>query len=193
MQHRCAESTEPVGDEFLNDDPMIEYLLAFGDEKDNEDDGDGKWTIVQKLRKKIMGMVKIRRGLTVDSGAADHVMPLGWLIMFLVVKSLGQMRGLHYVAASGTRIPNLGQQIVKFMTMDGTWTELIFQIAAINKPLISVSKLNENGYRVVFDDDSSYILHKKSKRVIKMRKERSVFVIDAYVNKKPDTGFTGQR
>ena len=113
-----------------------------------------------------MNMVKIKKGLTVDSGAADHVMPIGWLLMFLVVKSLGMLRGLHYVAADGTRIPNAGQQLVKFMTLDGTWTELLFQIAAINKPLVSVSKLNEAGYKVV---------------------------IDAHVPKKLETGFSRPR
>ena len=82
--------------------------------------------------------------------------------------------------------------MVKFMTLDGQWVELMFQVAAINKPLVSVSKLTEQGYRVVFDDES-YIYHKKSKQVIKMRKERGVYVVDAYVPKKADSGFTRPR
>jgi hypothetical protein len=49
------------------------------------------------------------------------------------------------------------------MTLDGTWTELLFQIAAINKPLVSVSKHNEAGYKVVSDENNSYIMHKKTK------------------------------
>jgi hypothetical protein len=150
-------------------------------------------SIAQKVKRKLMNMVKIKKGLTVDSGAADHVMPIGWLLMFLVVKSLGMLRGLHYVAADGTRIPNVGQQLVKFMTLDGTWTELLFQIAAINKPLVSVSKLNEAGYKVVFDENNSYIMNKKTKKVIKMKKEKGVFVIDAYVPKKLETGFSRPR
>ena len=73
----------------------------------------------------------------------------------------------------------MGQRLVRFMAIDGTWTELMFQVAAINKPLVSVSKLIEKGYRVIFDDDLSYILHKQTKNIIKMRKERGVFVVDA--------------
>ena len=95
-------------------------------------------------------------------------MPAGWLIMFVVL-------------------------LIRFMIIDGTWTEFMFQVAAINKPLVSVSKLNESGYWVVFDEDKSYILHKKTKKVIHMRKERGVFMIDAYVAKKPSQGFKGQR
>ena len=128
-----------------------------------------------------------------DSGAADHVMPIGWLLMLLVVKALGSIRRLHHVAADGTLIPNVGQQLIKFMTLDGTWTQLLFQIAAINKPLVSVSKLNEAGYKVIFDDGSSYMIHKKTKKVIKTKKEKGVFVIDAYVPKRPKAGFSRPR
>ena len=140
-----------------------------------------------------LSLEKIKKGLTVDSGAADHVMPIGWLILLKVLSSVGSRCGLHYVAADGTRIPNVGQQLVRFMTLDGTWTELMFQLAAINKPLVSVSKLIENGYKVVFDDDNSYILHKKTKKIIKMRKERGVFVVDAYISKLPEQGFSRRR
>ena len=191
----ATQATEPVEDEFLISDgyddglnDLVSDILVFG-----EDANDKDISIVHKLRKKIAGMVKIRKGLTVDSGAADHVMPIGWLIMFMVMKSIGQIRGLCYVAANGSRIPNAGEQHVRFMTLDGTWTELVFQLAGINKPLISVSKLIEAGYRVVFDEENSYIMHKKTRKIIKMTKERGVFVIDAYVQKSPDAGFTRPR
>ena len=57
---------------------------------------------MSKLRKRLQGMVQIKKGLTIDSGAADHVMPLGWLIWILVVLSAGSLKCLHYVAASGS-------------------------------------------------------------------------------------------
>ena len=171
--------------------PMnFEFLLAFGDGVEVENDTD--LSLAQKLGKKIMNMVRIRKGLTVDSGAADHVMPIGWLVMFIVMASLGSKRGLHYVAADGTRIPNLGQQLVRFMTLDGTWCEFMFQVAGIHKPLVSVSKLLKAGYRVVFDEENSYIIHKKTKQIIKMKKERGVSVVDAYVTR-ASQGFTRPR
>ena len=79
------------------------------------------------------------------------------------------------------------------MTIDGVWVDILFQIAAIHKPLVSVSKLNESGYKVVFDEDRSYIIHKKTKKVINMRKERGVFTIDFFVAKNPEQGFKGRR
>ena len=127
-------------------------------------------------------MIEVRKGLTIDSGAADHVMPLGWLTWIIVMASAGSLRGLHYVAASGTRIPNLGQQTVKFLTQNGTWAQWIFQVAAVNKPLVSVSKLIDDGWRVVFDEEASYIKHKKTGNTINIRRERGVFVVDAFVD-----------
>ena len=37
---------------------------------------------------------------------------------------------------------------------------------------------------MIFDDDNSYVMHKKTKKVIKMKKGKGVFVVDAYVPKK---------
>ena len=76
--------------------------------------------------------------------------------MFVVLESIGTIRGVHYVSADGTRIPSVVQQLIWFMVIDGTWTEIMFQLAVINKSLVSVSKLNESGYRVIFDDE---VLH----------------------------------
>ena len=153
MEEEFDEGVETVTnhvEEEEIDPPMNfldQYILSFGDEQKQEDESEDRpLSLAERLRKKISSMVKIRKGLTVDSGAADHVMPVGWLIMFIVLKSIGSIRGVHYVAADGTRIANVGQQLIRFMTIDGTWTEIMFQLAAIHKPLISVSKLNETGY-----------------------------------------------
>ena len=46
---------------------------------------------------------------------------------------------------------------------------------------------------MIFDDDNSYILHKKTKKIIKMRKERGVSVVDVYMAKDSNQGFKRQR
>ena len=80
------------------------------------------------------------------------------------------------------------------MTLDGTWTELMFQLASMMTLLVSVSKSIENGgYRVVSDEKNSYILNKKTKNISKMKKERGVCVVDVFMRKNPGAGFGGQR
>ena len=51
-----------------------------------------------------------------------------------------------------------------------------------------MSKLNEAGYKVVSDENNSHIMHKKTKKVIQMKKEKGAFVIDAYMPKNPEAG-----
>ena len=107
--------------EMVDDDPIEQDVSALPAEADEK-----KGNFLSKLRERLKGMIQIKKGLTIDSGAADHVMPLGWLVWILVVASAGSLRGLHYVAASGTRIPNMGQQTVKILTQNGTWACLLY-------------------------------------------------------------------
>ena len=89
--------------------------------------------------------------------------------------SLGALRGLHYVSASGGRIPNMGERKVDFMTEEGTWASIIFQVAGINKPLLSVSKLINDNWRVVFDEEESFMIHKIPRSISRSR-EKGVFL-----------------
>ena len=81
-------------------------------------------------------------GGAIDSGAAEHVIPYGWVTSVLV-----------------------------------TWT---FQVAKINKPLLSVSKLIDGDMRVVFDKDGSYLYNKITGDIVRIKRERGVFVIEAF-------------
>ena len=62
----------------------------------------------------------------------------------------------------------------------------MFQVASVNKPLASVSHLTDIGYCVVFNRhqgrDVSYLLHKDTNTFWKLRRERGVFVMDAFLS-----------
>ena len=143
------------------------------------------------------------RGITVDSGAADPVMPRRLLRGKSKVRpSAASKLGVHYVAADDARIPNEGEADFAFKTQDGQPISWVFQIAEVNKILAAVSALVDSGHRVIFDRDeitkmdASFILHKSSGKSIKMRRDRNVWVIDAYVEESEDedngSGFAGQ-
>ena len=135
---------------------------------------------------RIANMWQCHRGFTVDSGAADHVIPWGWVRFVQIVASIGSLAGVHYVAASGTRIPNQGEQRIRFMTRDGVVASLLFQVAKVNKPLCSVSKLIDDNMRVVFDKTGSYILNKTTGEVMRIKRERGVFVLEAFLPQNPN-------
>ena len=95
--------------------------------------------------------------MTIDSGAADHVIPPNWIPGVPIVPSPGSKRGVRYIAANGAKLPNLGQMVVAFENSVGTAGKILFQVANISKPLVSVSKLIDDGHQVVFDKRASYI------------------------------------
>jgi hypothetical protein len=159
---------------------QIEYdLMPVGDPTSNPKRK--TWAArCKEAKAMIASMFAISRGFTVDSGAADHVIPFGWIKFLEVLDSIGSRMGVTYIAASGTRIPNQGEQRVPFMTREGSWMEIVFQVAKINKPLLSVSKLIDGDMRVVFDKDRSYLYNKVTGDIVRIKRERGVFVLEAF-------------
>lgn len=129
------------------------------------------------------------RGVTIDSGAADNVMPRRMLRgkCGKVRSSAASRAGVHYVAANNGRIRNEGEADLHFTSNEGNPLEWTFQIAEVNKVLASVSALVDSNHRVVFDKDKktgadiSFITDKSTNVSTKMRRERNVWVVDAWV------------
>lgn len=136
---------------------------------------------------KLETMINSHRGFTIDSGAAEHVIPLGWKNSILRKESEGSRRGVHYVAAPGARVPNVGEQRVPFWTTDGAGTSWLFQFAETNKPLVLVAELTVDGWKVAFNRDGSCLGRKRSGQLIARRREWGVFVVDADLETYPPT------
>ena len=141
--------------------------------------------------------MKMARGITVDSGAADNVLPRRILRKWMRVRQSQASRdGVHYVAANGSRIRNEGEVDFKFETKNGDKHSWVFQVAEVNKVLASVSSLVDSGHTVTFDKDPetgvdlSRIIHKKTGKSVPMRRDRNVWTIDTFVN--DDAGFSRQ-
>jgi hypothetical protein len=135
---------------------------------------------------------RMARGITVDSGAADNVMPrrlvIGKWNRGKIKPSEASRAGVHYVAANNGRIKNEGEVNFKFNTSSGDSKSMCFQVAEVNKALAAVSALVDSNHRVVFDRDMktgadiSFIIDKKTNLSTKMRRERNVWVIDAWID-----------
>ena len=76
----------------------------------------------------------------------------------------------------------------KFNTSSGDLKSMCFQVADVNKALAAVSALVDSNHRVVLDKDMktgayiSFIIDKKTNLCTKMRRERNVWVIDAWID-----------
>ena len=134
------------------------------------------------------------KGMTVDSGAADNVIPRRMVKgrNNVIRPSPGSRRGVHYVSASNDRIPNEGECDFHFSTKDGQDQSFVFQIAEVNKALCAVSYLVDHGNQVIFDQDeatgldTSRIINKETGQVIQLIRDRNVWPIEAYINEDVD-------
>ena len=137
------------------------------------------------------------RGVTVDSGAADNVLPRRIIRKWMKMRESAASRaGVHYVAANGARIPNEGEVDLPFETKDGSPHSWTFQVAEVNKVLAAVSALVDAGHRVTFDKDLatgvdlSFITNKTTGESIRMVRDRNVWTIDVYINEDASLGFS---
>ena len=76
------------------------------------------------------------------------------------------------------------------MSKEGVIAALTFQMAKVDKPLASVAKLIDEYYKTVFDKTGSFILNKKDVSIMRLRRERGVFLLDAYVSQDPTKSIT---
>ena len=86
----------------------------------------------------------------VDSGAAAPVAPPSMAPGLPVRESAGSKAGKTYTSASGHGMENLGEQLLACVTDNGIATEVLFQMADVSCPLVSVSAICDQGNRVVF-------------------------------------------
>ena len=92
------------------------------------------------------------------------------------------------MSATSHRIRNEGETDLNFASREGTQLSWTFQVAEVNKVLAAVSALVDTNHRVVFDkdettgEDVSYILNKTNMDYIRMRRDRNVWVLDAFID-----------
>ena len=103
--------------------------------------------------------------ITIDSGASNSVAPIGEFPGVPLQPSNGSRLGKMFVTADGTRIPNLGEKTVKLKMADGGIRSIKFQIADVNKILLSVDRLTRAGHKVVFSSNDPHIVDKSGKKI----------------------------
>lgn len=125
------------------------------------------------------GREKVNKGrITIDSGAAESVIPPDMLEEVPIQESAGSRSGLYYIAANGGKMPNVGEKHVRFRTKEGLVSSVLFQVTAARKPLASVSKIVRKGNKVVFAPDSSYIENIASGQRMNIVEDRGTYHLD---------------
>ena len=116
-----------------------------------------------------------------DSGAAAPVAPLSMLPHVTIQPSPGSQRGQTYTSASKHKVKNLGQQRIRACTEDGDETQVLFQIADVSKPLVSVASICERGSRVLFGRSGGVVIDMKSGKEIPIYKRNGIYVLSLWL------------
>ena len=111
-----------------------------------------------------------------DSGAEESVAPPGFFAAAMVPSPMSKAGG-KYRAANGTRIRNLGQQQVAFTSAEGHKCAMPFQVAGVERPLISVAQLTSAGNSFVLSDTGGQIVHAATGRTIELVRRGGVYLL----------------
>ena len=97
--------------------------------------------------------------VALDSGATDNVCHKGDIAGYHVEQSPGSRVGQNFIVGDGSKISNDGQAHLNLQTMDASLNTLAstFQVAAVSRPLMSVGKLCDNGFDVIFKKTTAIV------------------------------------
>ena len=100
--------------------------------------------------------------VTADSGAVDHVAPKNTGKKFKTRDTEASRRGMHYIAANGTKIMNQGEKTISGVTEDDVPLNMTWQVAEVKKPLASIGRICDAGNVAVFAKEGGYIVGRKT-------------------------------
>ena len=130
--------------------------------------------------------LRIRNGMTMDSGASVFVMPTDWLEMFELRESAGSKKGQTYIAAAkdGKPIKNEGEKTIKFYTKPNKASQkrkLTFQVANVNKMLASVAGFCDADNEVIFRKHGGIIRSLNDGEITPFRRHGNIYLMDAFI------------
>ena len=120
--------------------------------------------------------------VTVDSGAAENVMPKHMAPRIPLEPSDEQASGVVYSAANGNLMPNRGKKSVPVITREGQSRQMNMQITDVNKALMSVAKVCDAGHTVLFMKGGGVIRNTKSGEETTFRSEKNVYRMRVKLN-----------
>ena len=106
-----------------------------------------------------------------------------------VVPSEGSKRGQKWTSASKHKLKNLGEQKVRACTEDGDQTELLFQVADVSKPLVSVAAICEKGNRVIFGRSGGVVKNLKTGREIPLARRNGIYILSLWLQDGDEADF----
>jgi hypothetical protein len=123
----------------------------------------------------------------VDSGASETVANSASFAGFEAIETSATGTKYSSAAEGGPEITNAGEKRIEVMDQNGNLSFMKVQMCDnlhSKKFLASVSRINQTGHRVVFDDPASgsYIENKMTGNKTWLRQESGVFYLDLWIS-----------
>ena len=119
--------------------------------------------------------------MVMDSGAAESVAPVSLAPWVSLTESAGSRKGQVYVSACGERIPNLGEKSLEVVTDEGRCARATFQVADVTRALCSISRVCDQGNKVIFESGGGWIESSDGRRTA-FKRENNVYVLELHVH-----------
>ena len=130
--------------------------------------------------------------ITLDSGCCEHVLDVAEVPGYIVSESPGSRRRQNFIVGNGSKVPNEGQVDLNLQAnVDGqpTLLQSCFQVAEITRPLMSVSRICDQGLSCLFTDTEARICDKDGKTVCTFERRGGLYVTTMKL-KRPDANPT---
>ena len=131
--------------------------------------------------------------MTADTGACETVMNGSRCPNVETEPSPGSEAGVEYEAVNGKTIPNQGQKRCLVMTNGSEAPKRMdIQIADVQKPLLSISRVAELGYDCVFKKGGGCLQDVWSGGKIPIQRKGKLYVLKIWVKSAKSAGFARQ-
>ena len=113
--------------------------------------------------------------MILDSGAGEHVADDTDAPGYSVAESKGSRAGQNFIAAGGHKMPNRGEMALKLRTPGGKEINTTFQVAKVTRPLWSVARICDAGFKVAFDTAGAEVVSKEGKVVCRFSRVGNLY------------------
>ena len=122
-----------------------------------------------------------------DSGACETVMPKHLCGNIKLHESAGSKAGVEYEVASGKAILNLGERRCEiYCEGAGNSMMMHFQVADIHRPLLSLSRAADQGFRSVLDQYGGYLEDTTTGEQIPIQRRGNLYIMQIWIRASPD-------
>ena len=129
-----------------------------------------------------------------DTGAKRSCAPRSMAPEYQIMPSEASRKGVQFVSASGNTIKNEGEQRLPMVSEEGVWSNHLWQIADVTRPLLSIGEVADEGNIMGFGPKGGFILNLETNAIRWFPRTGGTYELDMYLPPPEEaakmTGFT---